>query len=73
MEILGINPSLNFGYALPDKEGSSPAAATQNLQDTVEISSPYVLPDDEVDSVMDETLSMIAQDNVAALSVHGGL
>ena len=39
----------------------------------VDIHAPSLLADDEVDGVLDDTLAMIAQDNVAALSVHGGL
>ncbi len=56
---------------MPDKDdsGSAPAA----VQDTVNVRAPHLLEDSEVDSVLDDTLSMIAQDNLAALSVHGGL
>ena len=43
------------------------------MQDTVDIRAPQLLEDDEVDGVLDDTLNMIAQDNVGALSVHGGL
>lgn len=71
MEISGINPSAPFSFLLPDKEdsGSTPAA----VQDTVNISAPSLLRDDEVEGVLDDTLSMIAEDNAGALAVHGGL
>lgn len=71
MEISGINPNNHFAFPLPDKDdsGSTPAA----VQDVVNLSVPSLLEDDEVDGVLDDTLNMIAQDNVAALSVHGGL
>lgn len=75
MEILGINPGMSFGYVPSDKEDNAPVPTSGSLEqlDTVDISSPYILPDDEVEMVMDETLNMIAQDSMAALSVHGGL
>lgn len=71
MEISGINSSLPFAFTMSDKDdsGSTPAA----VQDTVDIRAPQLLEDDEVDGVLDDTLNMIAQDNVGALSVHGGL
>lgn len=71
MEISGINPSLPFAFTMPGKDdsGSTPAA----VQDTVDVRAPHLLEDDEVDGVLDDTLNMIAQDNMGALSVHGGL
>lgn len=71
MEISNITNALGFTFGLPDKDdsGSTPAP----LQDMLDISNFQLLADDEVDDVMDDTLNMIAQDNVAALSVHGGL
>ena len=71
MEISGLNAFHPFAFPRPDKDdsGSTPAA----VQDVVNLSTPKLLEDHEVDSVMDDTLTMIAQDNVAALSVHGGL
>ncbi len=70
MEISGISSSFPFAFTMPDKDdsGSAPAA----VQDTVNVRAPHLLEDSEVDSVLDDTLSMIAQDNLAALSVHGG-
>ena len=71
MEISGINPSAPFSFLLPDKEdpGSTPAP----VQDTVVISAPPLLQDEDVQGVLDDTLNMIAEDNAGALSVHGGL
>lgn len=71
MEISGISPSAPFSFLLPDKEdsGSTPAA----VQDTVNISAPSLLQDDEVQDVLDNTLNMIAGDNAGALAVHAGL
>lgn len=71
MEISGLNKFNAFAFPLPGKDdsGSTPAA----VQDVVNLSTPQMLEDHEVDAVMDETLNMIAHDNVAALSVHGGL
>lgn len=71
MEISGINSSLPFAFTMPDKDDSSSTPAA--VQDTVDIRAPQLLEDDEVDGVLDDTLNMIAQDNVGALSVHGGL
>ena len=71
MEISGINPSLPFAFTKPDKDDSRSTPAA--VQDTVDIRAPQLLEDDEVDGVLDDTLNMIAQDNVGALSVHGGL
>lgn len=58
MEISGINPSAPFSFLLPDKEdsGSTPAA----VQDTVNISAPPLLQDEDVEGVLDDTLNMIA-------------
>ena len=71
MEISGINTFHPFTFTRTDRDdsGSTPAA----VQDVVNLSTPQLLEDDEVDAVMDDTLNMIAQDNLAALSVHGGL
>lgn len=71
MEISGLNKFSAFAFPLPGKDdsGSTPAA----VQDVVNLSTPKLLEDHEVESVMDETLNMIAHDNVAALSAHGGL
>ncbi len=71
MEISGIRSALPFAFPTPEKDGGDAAPAA--VRDMVDIHMPSLLADDEVDGVLDETLGMIAQDNVAALSVHGGL
>ncbi len=71
MEIFGINPSLPFAFTIPDKDDSGSIPAT--VQDTVDVRAPHLLKDNEVGGVLDDTLNMITQDNVGALSVHGGL
>ena len=75
MEIQSLNSNSLFSGIFPDRDGSfaAPAAAAQPAPDTVDVSSPWLLPDDEVDGVLDATMNMISQDNLAALSVHGGL
>lgn len=75
MEIIGFDSPMNPGFFLPEKDASStaPTAAAAMTSDMVNLSSPYMLSDDEVDSVLNETLGMIAQDSLAALSVHSGL
>ena len=77
MEISGIN---NQGSVFPyllnlndDKDDRSGSAPMGGLQDTVDISMPALLSDDEVEDVMGETLQMIGDDSVGALSVHSGL
>ncbi|MBD5417436.1 MAG: hypothetical protein HDR50_07205 [Desulfovibrio sp.] len=71
MEISGIRSALPFAFPTLDKDGAEAAPAP--VGDMVDIHAPTLLDDSEVDGVLDDTLSMIAQDNVAALSVHGGL
>ncbi|WP_165176817.1 hypothetical protein [Desulfovibrio sp. ZJ369] len=71
MEISGITPSAPFSFLLPDTEDSSSTPAA--VQDTVHISAPSLLRDDEVEDVLGDTLSMIAGDNAGALAAHGGL
>ncbi len=56
---------------LPADDAAQPTPAA--VQDTVDVRAPHLLEDDEVDGVLDDTLNMIAQDNMGALSVHGGL
>lgn len=74
MEISGIRSAFPFAFPTADKDGGDAAqAASLATGDMVDIHAPQLLADDEVDGVLDQTLSMIAQDNVAALSVHGGL
>ena len=71
MEVSGITVSPNYIFQLPetDDEGSAPAA----MRDAVSFSSPYLLPDEEADMVLDDTINLIGADYMAAVAVHGGL
>ena len=71
MEVSGITVSPNYIFQLPetDDEGSAPAA----MRDAVSFSSPYLLPDEEADMVLDDTINLIGDDYMAAVAVHGGL
>ena len=71
MKISGISSAFPYTFLMPEKDdsGSSPAA----MQDTINVHAPQILDDSEVDTVLDETLQMLAADPVSALSAHGGL
>lgn len=71
MEVSGITVSPNYIFQLPetDDEGSAPAA----LRDAVSFSSPYLIPDEEADMVLDDTINLIGADYATAVAVHGGL
>ena len=69
-EMLTLAPGVEV--PVPD-DGAVLRYSSEAVQDTVDVRAPRLLEDSEVDSVLDDTLNMIAQDNVAALSVHGGL
>ena len=71
MNISGINSSNSFAFPSIEKEES--AAPTALSHDVVSLSSPILLADDEVDGVLDDTMSMISQNPMDALSVHSGL
>lgn len=71
MEITGINnffSHLAFPQTSKDDSGSTPAP----VQDVVNLSIPGRV-DEEAEELLDETLSMLAADNTAALSAHSGL
>lgn len=72
MEISGIRSALPFIFPNGENEGEA-ARAAQTAQangDVVDVNIPGLLADDEVEDVLNETISMIGQDRVAALSVH---
>jgi hypothetical protein len=71
MEISRINSGSSFAFPVPEKENTVSSAAPS--QDVVDIRSMNLLDDDEVDGVLSDTIGMISQDSVGALSVHGGL
>lgn len=71
MELSGITVSPNYIFRLPemDDEGSAPAA----LRDSVSLCAPYEFTDEEAELMLDDTINMIGEDSVTALSLHGGL
>lgn len=71
MEISQIRHALPFMF--PTAEKDSHDAALKNVGDTIDVRMPDLIPDDEVDNVLNETIGMIGSDSAAALSVHSGL
>ena len=71
MKISGITPTNTFAFPALEKDEAADQAATPH--DVVSLNAPDLLSDDEVDGVLNDTISMIAQDSVGALSVHSGL
>jgi hypothetical protein len=71
MELTGITQSMPLMFRFPDREdgGSTPPAA----QDTVSVNAFPPLGDEEAEVVFNDTLDMIAADNMTALSAHSGL
>ena len=71
MKISGLNPAGTFTFPSIEKEENASVAASP--RDVVSLSSTSLLADDDVDGVMNDTMGMIAQDPMNALSVHSGL
>ena len=71
MKISGLNPTPAFAFPSIEKEENASVAASP--RDVVSLSSTSLLADDDVDGVMNDTMGMIAQDPMNALSVHSGL
>lgn len=71
MEISGIRSAFPFMFQVGEKEAAE--KILQSAKDVVDVHAPELLADDEVDDVFADTISMIGQDNAAALSVHSGL
>ena len=71
MNISGINSSNSFAFPSIEKEET--ASPTALSHDVVSLSAPNLLDDDEVDGVLNDTMGMISQNPMSALSVHGGL
>lgn len=71
MKISGLNPTPAFAFPSVEKDETTPSAAQS--RDVVSLSAPDLLADDEVDGVLDNTMSMISQNPMNALSVHSGL
>ena len=71
MKISGLNPTPAFAFPAMEKDENT--AASTPTRDVVSLSAPNLLADDEVDGVLDDTMSMISQNPMDALSVHSGL
>ena len=71
MEISQIRSAVPFLF--PNAEKEAVEAAPKSMGDTVDIRGLDLIPDEEVDNVLSETISMIGSDSAAALSVHSGL
>lgn len=71
MEISQIRSAMPFLFPNAEKEATE--AAPKSLGDTVDIKGVDLIPDEEVDNVLNETISMIGSDSATALSVHSGL
>lgn len=71
MEISQIRSALPFMF--PGAEKDETAAASKTIGDTVDVHAPELLADEDVEGVLNETISMIGNDSAAALSVHSGL
>jgi len=71
MEISQIRSALPFMF--PGSEKEENAVAPRPVGDTVDVHAPELLADEDVEGVLNETISMIGSDSAAALSVHSGL
>lgn len=71
MEISQIRSSLPFLFPNAEKDNSDPVVKA--VGDRVDIQGPNLIPDEEVEGVLNDTISMIGSDSAAALSVHSGL
>lgn len=71
MEISQIRSAMPFLF--PNQERETVEAAPKSMGDTVDIKGVNLIPDEEVDNVLNETINMIVSDSAAALNVHSGL
>lgn len=71
MEISQIRSALPFMFPTAEKEAGS--NGVRNLGDRVDVHAPELLADEDVEGVLNDTISMIGNDSAAALSVHSGL
>lgn len=69
MEISQIRSAMPFLFQSQEK-GDAPIRVNGDI---IDVHAPQLLADDEVDDVLNETISMIGSDSAAALSVHSGL
>ena len=68
MEISGLNSFMNFQFSKTEKDGQN--GAPQQLADMVDVHAPNLLADDEVDDVLAESIGMISNNPLEALSLH---
>lgn len=69
MEISPIRSA--FSFMFPNQEKAE--ATLKQASDIIDIHSPELLADEDVEGVLNDTISMIGNDGAAALSVHSGL
>ncbi|MBQ9405571.1 MAG: hypothetical protein IJU37_02405 [Desulfovibrio sp.] len=75
MKITGFTPSELFSFPLVDADREAMATPGAAAHDMVNIQSLRMMDmdDAEAEALLETTMGMIAQDNMAALSVHSGL
>lgn len=71
MEISQIRSA--FSFMFPNQEKEKAEATLKQASDIIDIHAPDLLADEDVEGVLNETISMIGNDGAAALSVHSGL
>ncbi len=71
MEISGIRST--FPFLFQNNEKGVNVNNIKDLGDVVDIHSPQILADDEVEGVYNDTLNMITTDHAQALAAHSGL
>lgn len=69
MEISQISSGQTFSFPTAERAPH----AVRNQGDVVDLHGAQLLADDEVEDVLNETMSMIASDSGSALTVHSGL
>lgn len=73
MKITGFTSSEMFSFPLPGKDGMvTPATVSPDIVNLQALSR-MDMSDADAQALLDETVGMISQDSVAALSVHSGL
>lgn len=68
MEISGINSFMPFQFAKTEKDEQN--GVPQQSVDTIDVRSPQLLADDEVEGVLADSIGMIAENPLKALSLH---
>ena len=73
MNIASIDSSYLSGLFPSDEHQGNTGSAPVAPQDSISLSALPDLSDDEIEGLMEETIQMISDDAVGALSVHNGL